>query len=93
MYFLISLYDATIPYLSKWYVKAGLILALTTLAEICQFFGIEVLGVTFDPFDILMYGLGVCAAAFLDVKIFSKYFGFWVTPMEIKMDQADKHRA
>ena len=93
MYFLLSLYDATIPYFQKWYVKAGLIFGLTTLAEICQFFGIEVLGVTFDPIDILIYGLGVCAAAFVDVKIFSKYLSFWVMPMEIKLDQGDKHRA
>ena len=79
MYFLISLNEVAIPPLRKWYVKAGLIFALTTFAEICQFFGFEVLGATFDPFDILMYGLGVSAAAYIDVKVFSKYLGFWAT--------------
>ena len=77
MYFLLSLNDVTIPVFQKWYVKAGLIFILTTFAEICQFFGIEVLGVTFDPFDILMYGIGVSVAALIDVKVFSKYLGFW----------------
>jgi len=80
MYFLLSLNDVAIPVLRKWYVKAGLIFALTTFAEICQFFGIEVLGATFDPFDILMYGMGVSAAALIDVKVFTKYLGFWANP-------------
>ena len=78
-YFLLSLNDVTISVFRKWYVKAGLIFALTTFAEICQFFGIEVLGVTFDPFDILMYGIGVSVAALIDL-FFSKYLGFWSNP-------------
>jgi hypothetical protein len=79
-YFLLSLQEITISVFRKWYVKASLIFALTTLAEICQFFGIEVLGVTFDPFDILMYGIGVSVAALIDVKVFTKYLGFWANP-------------
>jgi hypothetical protein len=79
-YFLLSLNDAAIPVLRRWYVKAGLIFVLTTSAEICQYFGIEVLGATFDPVDILIYASGVLAAAVLDVKVFSKYLGFWVAP-------------
>ena len=86
-YFLLSLNDATISVLRKWYVKAGLIFALATIAEICQFFGIEVLGVTFDPFDILMYGIGVSVAALIDVKVFTRYLGFWANPKNAKKDQ------
>ena len=84
-YFLLSLQEITISVFRKWYVKAGLIFALTTLAEICQFFGIEVLGVTFDPFDILMYGIGVSVAALIDVKVFTKYLGFWTIPKNGKI--------
>ena len=84
-YFLLSLQEITISVFRKWYVKASLIFALTTLAEICQFFGIEVLGVTFDPFDILMYGIGVSAAALIDVKVFTKYLGFWTIPKNGKI--------
>jgi hypothetical protein len=87
-YFLLSLNEVAIPVLRRWYVKAGLIFALTTCAEICQFFGIEVLGVTFDPFDMLMYGMGVSAAAFIDVKVFTKYLGFWANPKNGREDQA-----
>lgn len=84
-YFLLSLQETTISVFRKWYVKASLIFALATLAEICQFFGIEVLGVTFDPFDILMYGMGVSVAALIDVKVFTKYLGFWANPKNGKI--------
>ena len=84
MYFLLSLNDVTISVFRKWYVKAGIIFALTTFAEICQFFGIEVLGVTFDPIDILMYAIGVSIAALIDVKVFTKYLGFWANPKNEK---------
>ena len=52
-YFLLSISDASIPVLRKWYVKAGIIFFLATTSEILQIFGIELLGVTFDPIDIL----------------------------------------
>jgi len=48
-----------------------------TTSEIAQFFGVELFGVTFDPYDILAYGLGVTLAALVDVKIFGKYLSFW----------------
>jgi hypothetical protein len=76
-YFLLTLDEPFFPFLQKWFIKAGIIFAFTTFAEICQFFGIEMLGATFDPVDILMYGIGVLMAAFLDVRVFPKYFGFW----------------
>lgn len=76
-YFLLTLNEFSFPFLRKWFAKAGIIFAFTTFAEICQLFGIEILGATFDPFDILMYGVGVSLAAFLDVKVFTRYFGFW----------------
>ena len=78
-YFLLSITDATIPFLRKWYVKAGIIFSIMSLSEICQFFGIELFGVTFDPMDICMYGAGVLIAAFVDVKVFGRLFGFWGT--------------
>ena len=76
-YFLLSLNDASIPVLRKWYVKAGIIFFLTTFAEIGQFFGFEVLGETFDPVDILAYAAGISIAVFIDVKILAPNFGFW----------------
>lgn len=79
-YFLLSLNEITFPVFGKWYLKAALIFGFTTFAEICQFFGIDVLGVTFDPFDILMYAIGVSIAALVDVQVFTKHLGFWAVP-------------
>jgi len=81
-YFLLSMNDATNPFLRKWYVKAGIVFSLASFAEICQFLGNEAWGVTFDPFDIGMYGAGVLIAAFVDVKLFAKLFGCWATNTE-----------
>ena len=77
IYFLLCINHASIPVLRPWYVKAGTIFFLATFAEICQLFGLYVLGLTIDPVDILMYGVAVLIAAFVDVKIFSPYLGFW----------------
>jgi hypothetical protein len=78
-YFLLSLNEVSIPALRRWYVKAGIIFFLASSAEFCQLFGFEVLGVTFDPIDILAYASGVLIAAYIDVKIFSSNLRFWVT--------------
>ena len=78
-YFLLSLSDASIPILRRWYVKAGIVFSVATFAEFCQLFGIELLGKTFDPVDVLAYAAGVSIAAFVDVKIFAPNLGFWVT--------------
>ncbi len=83
-YFLLSLNEITIPVFRKWYLKAALIFGFTTFAEVCQFFGIDLLGVTFDPFDILMYAMGVSIAVFVDVQVFTKYIGFWAKPKDGK---------
>ena len=80
-YFLLSLNEAPIPVLRPWYIKAGIIFLLTSSAEICQLFGYEVLGSTFDPMDIMVYGAGVLVAAYIDVKVFTVIFSFW-TPRE-----------
>jgi len=79
LYFLLSLNDVAIPVLRRWYVKAGIVFSLATFTEVCQLLGFEVLGVTFDPIDILAFGAGVLIAAFVDVKVFAPNLGFWVT--------------
>mgnify|MGYP007001760780 CR=1 FL=1 len=70
VYFLLTLSEESVPMLRSWYGKAGIVFALTTAAEVAQYFGLYVLGVTFDPLDIVMYGVGVLLAALLDVKVF-----------------------
>ena len=75
-YFLLSLIEDRKQILKKWWVKAGLIFLLATFAEIGQFFGIYILGRTFDPVDIAVYALGASLAALFD-WLFLHIFRFW----------------
>ena len=77
VYFLIAMNDWRYPVLRKWWVKALLIFSIPTFAEILQSFGIYALGSTFDPLDILMYGIGVIVAVLLEKLVFEPYFSFW----------------
>jgi hypothetical protein len=76
-YFLLTVNEASIPALKHWYVKAAIIFSLCAAAEFGQFLGFYVLGVTFDPVDILVYAAGVLIAALVDVKVFAAKLSFW----------------
>jgi len=66
-----------IPFLSRWEGKVALAFLLPSIAETCQYFGIPVLGVTFDLLDYFVYGVGAISAAVVDTQIFSRIFNFW----------------
>ena len=69
-YFLLCISELKINFLRNWYVKAGLLLCITILAECLQYFGFYALGETFDPVDIVMYIAGVGAAVILERFVF-----------------------
>lgn len=50
----------------KWWVKAGIVFLLVALAEVSQYFGLNILGRTFDPMDIIVYAVGVLTASLVD---------------------------
>ncbi len=74
LYFLLCL--DRIP-IKSWIVKSILVFSVGASVEIAQFFGVPLLGRTFDPLDFVMYGAGVTLAAILDALVFPKVFGFW----------------
>lgn len=76
-YFLLILMEDQIKLLQKWYVKASAVFSLCTVSEILQYFGIYALANVFDPWDLLMYGLGAIAAAFVDRIVFKNLINFW----------------
>jgi hypothetical protein len=91
-YFLLSAVDLRAPQdgvpapvykafslLGRWQTKLAMAFLLPAIAETCQYFGIPVLGSTFDPLDYLVYGLGALAAVVLDTRVFSRAFDFWTT--------------
>lgn len=76
-YFLLCMNDVQLTFLRKWYVKAMIVFGVMTFSEILQYYGIYFFGVTFDWLDILMYGTGALAAAFLDKQILEKFVPNW----------------
>jgi len=82
IYFLLSVNEFSIPFLRDWRIKAIIIFLVTTAAEICQYFGIYALGVTFDMIDIMMYSIGVVLAVIVDRQVFARLFKFWTITNE-----------
>ncbi len=76
-YFLLCLDEQWVSLLRRWQVKLAIMFLLPSLAETCQYFGIPVLGSTFDPLDYGMYAIGVASAAIVDRQVFSRIFRFW----------------
>ena len=76
-YFLLCMSEEQIPVLRHWEVKWAFAFLLPSIMETCQYFGIPVLGVTFDPVDYLMYALGATSAVLVDTQVFPRIFSFW----------------
>ncbi len=75
-YFLLAEMEEKTEFLRKWWIKAGIVFLMATLAEIGQYFGLYIPGRTFDPIDIAVYAAGVLLVALVD-WIFSVVFKFW----------------
>ncbi len=86
MYFLVRLNDVSFPFLRDWRVTALLVFAVASLTEVMQAFGVPLLGLTFDPLDIVMFALGTLVAAFVDRILFKRVFPFWSPEMTATSD-------
>ena len=67
-----------IPFLSRWEGRLAMAFLLPSIAETFQYFGVPVLGSTFDMLDYFVYGIGAISAAIVDTQIFSRIFSFWI---------------
>ena len=76
-YFLLCANESWMPILRRWEAKSAIAFLILSIAETCQYFGIPVLGSTFDLLDYLMYGIGAISAAVVDTQVFSRIFDFW----------------
>ncbi len=76
-YFLLCMAETSLPVLKGWQVKAAIAFFLPSIAETCQYFGIPMLGSTFDPLDYLMYAIGVSAAVLVEQLVFTPLIPFW----------------
>ena len=76
-YFLLCATELQMPILKRWEAKLAIAFLMPSIAETCQYFGIPVLGSTFDPLDYFMYGIGAMSAVVVDTQVFSRILGFW----------------
>lgn len=76
-YFLFCMSEKSIPLLRRWQVKLGVTFLLPAIAETLQYFGIDALGVTFDPLDYVVYAAGAASAAVVERQLFPRIFPFW----------------
>ena len=73
-YLLLTLQETAL--VQPWPVKALLVFGAAASVEIAQYVGVPIFGRTFDPLDIVMYGLGVALAVLLDTMLFPRCFEF-----------------
>lgn len=73
-YFLLILIEDNFSFLRPWHNKALAIFLLVSTSEILQYFGIYALASVFDSIDFVMYASGVLLAAFVDIKVISKFY-------------------
>jgi hypothetical protein len=56
---------------------AALVFGAASFAEAMQGLGVPLLGRTFDPLDVVMYGAGVLLAAMVDRLVLARLFTGW----------------
>ena len=69
-YFLLCATENRMPWLRNPIAKAAVVVLLPSIAETAQYFGIPVLGSTFDPVDYCMYACGTATAVLLEWAVF-----------------------
>ena len=74
-YFLLCPQDAVFRFLRPWYVKGLPVFVIASSVEAAQWYSIPLFGRTFDPLDIVMYGMGVTLAAGIDTRVFPRILG------------------
>ena len=76
-YFLLCATELQMPILRHWEAKLAIAFLMPSIAETCQYFGIPVLGSTFDLLDYFMFGIGAISAVIVDTQVFPRIFNFW----------------
>ena len=85
-YFLLCLSENLI--FRSWLVRGALVFGAAFAVEMGQRMGFPLLGRTYDPWDIVMYALGVLLAVGLDTLLFPRVFRFWKSgPQESHWDK------
>jgi hypothetical protein len=76
------LFNLKWEFFTRWYVKAGVVFTVGLAVETAQYFGVQLLGSTFDPLDYIMYAFGAGLGVVLDRVVFPHLFMFWESELE-----------
>lgn len=55
------------------FTSASVVMAIGIMVETLQYFGVQIFGNTFDPFDFLMYALGVFIGWVIDITVLKHF--------------------
>ena len=86
MYFLLCLNEVSFRFLRDWWVKALVVFGITSLTGLGQAVGIPLLGLTFDPLDFVMFGVGTLLAVIVDRVLFERALPFWSLEKDATVD-------
>jgi hypothetical protein len=76
LYFILCLFEPWLVWMRPWWVKTLVVFLIPSAMEILQGFGLNVLGLSFDPFDLLAYAIGGLLAALVERQVLAR-LGFW----------------
>ena len=88
VYLLLCLRAERVPFLQDWRARAALVFGAASFAEAMQAFGVPLLGRTFDPIDIAMYGAGILLAVFVDRVLLARLLPGWAPKSTRPSEQA-----
>ena len=86
MYFLLCLNEVSLRFLRDWRVKAALVFTVASLTELAQAIGIPLLGLTFDPLDLVMFGAGTLLAVLADRVLLARTLPSWTLEESAELD-------
>jgi len=81
MYFLLCLDRVRVCFLRDWRARDLFVFGVASSTEEAQAFGVPLLGQTFDPLDLAMFGAGVLLAAFVDRILLARLLPGWSLKM------------
>ena len=79
LYFVLCLLEHWLTWLRPWWIKALIVILVPSAMELLQGLGLNVLGRSFDPFDLLAYAAGGLLAALVERRALAR-LAFWSPP-------------
>lgn len=76
-YFLLTMCDGIMPALRLWPLRAAVVFAVISSAEVAQYFGRPIFGKTYDPLDFVAYAGGTALAVLADRFVLPRMFKSW----------------